>query len=52
MCLLNLPSPLKMSPALGIERINALFRNPIKYRQVVKPSSIGASTRCWSKSRP
>ena len=30
----------------GIERINALFRNPIKYRQVIEPSSICASTRC------
>ncbi|MFT5450521.1 MAG: hypothetical protein ACI9DC_005729 [Gammaproteobacteria bacterium] len=37
---------------LGIDRINAVFRNAIKYRQVIKPSSIGASTRCGSKSRP
>ncbi|MFT5174792.1 MAG: hypothetical protein ACI8W7_002981 [Gammaproteobacteria bacterium] len=30
----------------GIGRINTLFRNPIKYRQVIKPLSIGASARC------
>jgi len=34
---------------LGIDRINALFRNPIKYRQIIKPSWIGDSTRSWAK---
>lgn len=34
---------------VGIDRINALFRNPIKYRQIIKPSWIGASTRSWAK---
>jgi len=29
-----------------IRRINALFRNPLKYRQVIKPSWTYASTRC------
>jgi hypothetical protein len=38
-------------PARDIERINALFRNPIKYRQIIKPPSICASTRCSPKLR-
>jgi len=35
-----------------IGRINALFRDPIEYCQVIKPSSTCASTRCWPELRP
>ena len=38
------------SPSIG--RIKALFRNPIKYRQVIKHSWTYASTRCWPKLHP
>jgi hypothetical protein len=49
---LTWPSQLLQIAMLGIDRIKALFRHSIKYRQVIKPSSIGASTRCGSKLRP
>ena len=35
----------------GYTSTNALFRNPITYRQVIKPSSICVSARCWPKLR-
>jgi hypothetical protein len=36
-----------LGPLQGVDRINALFGNPIKYRQVIKHSSTAASTPCW-----
>ena len=33
----------------GTSRVTALFRNPIKYREVIEQSSACASTRCWQR---